>query len=151
MEINKLETIQILNTSLEEAWNFFSRPENLREITPNDLDFTIISDVPEEMYEGMLITYKVRPIFGLRTKWTSKISNIKEKSYFIDEQISGPYKLWHHQHFFREIKNGVEMKDIVHYAIPLAPFSNIIVKSIVKKKLIYIFEFRKNKIKEIFP
>jgi len=151
MQLNKLEFTQIMNTTLDEAWSFFSRPENLRTITPSDLDFTIISDVPEKMYEGLLIEYKVRPMLGLRTKWVSKITNIKEKEYFIDEQVSGPYKLWHHQHFFRQTGNKVEMKDIVHYAIPFSPISTIFINSIVKKKLIYIFEFRKKKIEEIFP
>ena len=87
-----------LNTNLDAAWKFFSDPKNLKLITPPELNMTITSELPEGMYEGMIITYKVHPIFNIPLHWVTEITKIKTNQMFIDEQRYGPYKMWHHEH-----------------------------------------------------
>lgn len=121
MAVYSFSTQQILPITLEKAWEFFSNPANLQEITPRDMNFRIISQFHgTQMYPGQVIEYKVSPIKGLSMYWMTEITHVEEGKYFIDEQRFGPYSLWHHQHHFREVEGGVEMTDIVHYKIPYA-------------------------------
>ena len=101
------------------------------------------------MYAGQLITYKVTPMMGIPLTWVTEITQVREGAFFIDEQRFGPYKLWHHEHFFREVDGGVEMTDVVHYALPLDPFSRIMLP-FVRKKLNHIFQYRQEAIEKIF-
>ena len=110
---------QKVKATLEEAWDFISSPANLKEITPDYMGFDITSEVPEKMYPGMIITYEVKPLFGIKTPWMTEITQVKELEFFIDEQRVGPYKMWHHQHFIEPIEDGVLMRDIVTYIPPL--------------------------------
>ena len=71
------------------------------------------------MYPGQIIEYFVRPLAGIKMHWVTEITYVKEKEYFVDQQMKGPYRLWHHKHFLKKVDGGVEMIDIVHY---LAPF-----------------------------
>ena len=104
----------ILPISLEEAWDFFSSPKNLAKITPSHMGFIITSEFNDEkMYPGMLITYKVSPLMGIKMDWCTEITHVIDKQYFVDEQRFGPYAMWHHQHHFKVVAGGVEMIDIV--------------------------------------
>lgn len=145
----RLDFTQHVNISLEEAWEFFSNPANLAVITPSEMNFEII-DQPSAMYEGMLIRYKVSPLKGLRLDWTSAITKIEHHNYFIDEQIEGPYKFWHHEHHFKEVNGGVELNDILFYQLPLGGLGKIFHPILVKKKLDSIFNFRYKRIEELF-
>ncbi|MFT4566972.1 MAG: ligand-binding SRPBCC domain-containing protein, partial [Saprospiraceae bacterium] len=108
---------QEIPATLAEIWYFISSPRNLKEITPDYMGFDITSkDLPEKMHPGMIISYKVSPILGIKTDWVTEITQVKEFDYFIDEQRVGPYNLWHHQHMIQPSKNGVLMNDIVTYA-----------------------------------
>lgn len=111
---------QKLNASIEEIWDFISSPKNLKLITPKHMGFDITSkNLPEKMYQGMIISYKVSPLLGIKTNWVTEITHLKELEYFVDEQRIGPYAMWHHQHHLEPIQNGILMKDIVTYQPPL--------------------------------
>ncbi len=103
---------------MEEAWDFISNPANLKTITPDYMGFEILSGADRTMYPGQIIQYIVTPLLGLKTKWVTEITHVAEKQYFVDEQRFGPYALWHHKHFIKEIANGVEMEDIIDYKVP---------------------------------
>jgi ligand-binding SRPBCC domain-containing protein len=151
MKIYQLKAFQKLPININEAWEFFSNPNNLSLITPKWLNFKITSKLPEKMYPGLIINYKVHPILGIPNTWVTEITQVKEPYYFVDEQRFGPYKMWHHQHHFKEKDNGVEMTDIVNYALPFDPFSRPINSLLVEKKVKEIFLFREKKLKELFP
>lgn len=148
--VYRLERKQKVAIGLEEAWDFFSSPKNLATITPDDMGFDIVDELPEKMYEGMLIRYKVSPLLGIKLNWSSEISQIKEHEFFIDQQLEGPYQTWHHQHFFKPIKGGVEMRDIVHYNLPLGFIGRLFHPILVKKKLNDIFDYRFKKVEKLF-
>jgi ligand-binding SRPBCC domain-containing protein len=151
MKVYKLERIQKIPVSLDEAWQFFSRPENLRKITPKEMGFVIKSDVKDiEMFSGMLIVYTVKPVLGIPMTWVTEIKNIKDKEHFIDEQRFGPYSLWHHQHKFKAIEGGVEMTDVVQYVLPLGIIGQIMNTLFIKNKLKQIFDFRVKVVEELF-
>ncbi len=146
----QLKRIQKLPISIEKAWDFFSSPKNLATITPDELGFEIKSELPDKMYPGMFIQYTVKPLLGIPMTWVTEITQVNEPHFFIDEQRVGPYAIWHHQHFFKEIPGGVEMTDIVDYKLPLAPFGNFMQPLLIKGKLNGIFEYRNEKMIELF-
>ncbi|MCK0192412.1 SRPBCC family protein [Arenibacter sp. F20364] len=142
---------QEINASLEEVWKFISDPANLKKITPDYMGFDIISkDVPSEMYAGMIISYKVSPLFGIKTTWVTEITHLKENSYFVDEQRVGPYKIWHHQHRIQPTEKGTLMTDIVSYQPPLGLLGSVANTFIIKGKLNEIFDYRTKALDEIF-
>jgi len=144
MAFYQFERSQKINASKEEIWDFISSPANLKKITPEYMGFDITSKhSTEKMYEGMLISYIVKPLLNIKTCWVTEITHIKEGHFFIDEQRMGPYKLWHHQHFVSEIPGGVLMKDIVSYIPPFGFLGAIANQLIIKNKLEQIFAFRK--------
>ena len=146
-----LKQDQILPISLEEAWDFFSSPHNLKTITPSYMGFDITAaDLPPEIYQGMIITYKVKPLFGIPLNWVTEITQAQAPYFFVDNQKSGPFALWHHQHFFEKHDNGVRMRDVVHYAAPMGILGKMVEKAIVKRRVNEIFEFRYQKLKELF-
>lgn len=145
-----LEKTQKLNCSLEEAWDFFSSPKNLKEITPEYMGFDITSEVPEKMYTGLIITYIVKPLLGIPLNWMTEIKHVKEYEYFVDEQRMGPYKIWHHEHHFYKVDDGVVMKDKVSYALPFGILGVIAHPIFVKQKLEEIFDYRFKKTEELF-
>lgn len=131
--------------------DFISSPANLKEITPKYMGFDITSnEIPEKMYQGMIISYKVSPLLGIKTTWVTEISQIKDKEYFVDEQRVGPYKLWHHQHIIIPIDGGVLMKDIVSYEPPFGFLGKIANSLIIKNKLKEIFNYRTKAIEKRF-
>ena len=150
MKLYQLRTKQELPISLEKAWNFFSDPKNLKDITPNEMNFNIISGADKSIYAGQIIQYKVSPVLGINLKWVTEITHVKENEYFVDEQRFGPYSLWHHKHFFKKINGGILMEDIVDYKIPyglIGQFAHVI---FVKKKLEKIFKYRHTKLEKLF-
>lgn len=150
MKVYKKETVQYINASIEECWAFFSSPRNLQKITPDTMGFQITDFDGKNMYEGQIIQYIISPLAGVKMKWTTEITVVKENQYFIDEQRFGPYALWHHKHFFEPTANGVKMTDIVHYALPLGFIGRIMNALVVKNKVKEIFDNRVVKVNEIF-
>lgn len=147
-----LERITTLSARVNEAWDFFSNPENLVIITPPDMKFKVMTkNLPEEIYAGLLIKYTVRPLFGIPVNWLTEIKDVVSPHYFADEQKKGPYALWHHEHSFKEEGNKTIMEDKVTYALPYGAIGQLFHLLIVKKKLDAIFKYRALAIKAIFP
>jgi ligand-binding SRPBCC domain-containing protein len=145
-----LRRVQFLPVSLEEAWSFFSNPGNLNAITPDGMVFKITSELPEVMYEGMLITYKISPVLNIPLDWVTEITKIKEGAYFIDEQRKGPYRIWHHEHHFTAKDGGVEMTDLLYYDIGKSIFGYVAGEIFVHRMVREIFDFRYKKLEELF-
>jgi ligand-binding SRPBCC domain-containing protein len=146
-----LEKKIVVPASLDVCWEFFSSPKNLAKITPDHMGFEITSpNSIDQMYEGMLISYNVRPLLGIKMKWVSEITKIDKGKLFIDEQRVGPYGMWHHEHHFEEVENGVLMTDKIFYSLPLGFLGNIAHGLFVKKQLEGIFNYREEKVKELF-
>ncbi len=143
MGIYKLEKTQLIKTDKKTLWNFISSPRNLQEITPKEMGFEILTEnLAEEMYAGQMINYKVTPLLGIKLNWCTEITHVKEQEYFVDEQRFGPYSMWHHEHHIEETTDGMLMKDIIHYKLPLGFLGDIAHFLFVKKKLEGIFEYR---------
>ena len=145
-----LEVSQFLKIDMNEAWKFFSSPENLATITPPGMGFVITSGQPEKMFPGQIITYKVSPFPGFVTNWVTEITHVLAGSYFVDEQRFGPYRMWHHIHRFEEKQSGVLMTDQVSYKLPFGFIGRIAHGLFVKAQLKRIFEFREQKLNELF-
>ena len=139
-----------LPIGVNEAWDFLSNPDNLKIITPDYMGFNIISTGGGKMFPGQIISYKVSPLLGLKLNWVSEITYVEDKVYFVDEQRVGPYALWHHKHFVKEIDGGTEMIDIIHYQLPFPILANRFHGLLVKPKLKQIFEYRSNKLIDLF-
>lgn len=147
----QIKRTQVVNTNIETCWQFFSSPQNLELITPSYLNFRVLTDVPEAMFEGLLIAYKVSPILGIPVRWVTEITHVNDRFYFVDEQRVGPYKLWHHEHHFKLLNNQVEMTDVVSYIIPFGWFGRLIHRLFLRRKIVAIFDYRKAKIAALFP
>lgn len=150
MAFYSIQSEQKLPISIDKAWDFFSTPENLNEITPDDMGFTITNKPDKKMFPGQIITYKVSPLLGIKLDWMTEITYVKKNDYFVDEQRFGPYALWHHRHSFEIIDGGVLAKDEVNYKLPFGILGVIAHKLFVKKKLQSIFEYRKVKLEQLF-
>jgi ligand-binding SRPBCC domain-containing protein len=146
-----LKQDQILSISLKEALDYFSNPVNLKTITPPYMGFDVISkDLPQEIYQGMIITYKVKPLFRIPLNWLTEITQVRAPFFFVDNQKSGPFAVWHHQHFFEKHEKGVRMCDLVHYAAPMGVLGKMAERAIVKRRVAEIFDYRYQKLEELF-
>ncbi len=150
MKIYRLHKTQKLPITLDKAWDFLSDPKNLKTITPDYMGFEILSGADRPMYAGQIIQYIVTPVLGIKTKWVTEITHRVDKHYFVDEQRFGPYALWHHKHFIKEIDGGVEMEDIIDYKVPFGILGQLAHPIIVKPKLEEIFNCRTEKLEAIF-
>lgn len=152
MKIYNIRQQQTLPITLDEAWCFFSRPENLAKITPPEMLFHVeyISGNRDDIYAGQIMRYKLGIFPGVKTDWMTVITHVERPVYFVDEQRFGPYALWHHQHWFRAVEGGVEMTDEVNYAIPFGLIGRIANALFVEKELKKIFRFRYDTISNIF-
>lgn len=150
MKIYTKHTKQNLPITIDEAWEFLSSPYNLKTITPDYMGFEILSGADRPMFPGQIIQYIVTPVLGIKTKWVTEITHVQNKKYFVDEQRFGPYTLWHHKHFIKEIPGGVEMEDIIDYKVPMGILGELVHPFIVKPKLDEIFNYRHKKLIELF-
>jgi ligand-binding SRPBCC domain-containing protein len=133
---------QIVQTSLKTAWDFIQNPANLNIITPDFLDFKIVSDIPPSIYNGLVMEYRIRiPYLGYR-QWVAEIKHVREPYAFVDEQRVGPYKLWYHYHELADTGNGVKIIDSVYYQVPFSIFGEIIHFFYLRRILERIFDFR---------
>ncbi len=142
---------QLIPSTIEEVWDFISSPANLKKITPEHMGFDITTgELPEKMYPGMIIGYKVKPLLGIPTTWVTEITHVEDKKYFVDEQRVGPYALWHHQHHIEAVEGGVLMTDIVSYRPPFGFIGSIANYFIIHKKLKQIFDYREKVLSKFF-
>lgn len=144
MRVYCLRRRQVLPISLEQAWLFFSTPHHLEEITPAFLRFWITSEVPEEIYSGLIITYRIAAVAGIPMNWVTEIKHVQAPTQFTDEQRLGPFRFWHHQHRFREVEGGIEMEDIVHYVMPFGWLGRLVHTLFIRTRLEAIFDFRRD-------
>ena len=114
------------------------------------MGFKILKGAEKKMYAGQIIQYIVTPVLGIPTTWVTEITHVQDGTYFVDEQRFGPYALWHHKHFIREIKGGIEMEDIVDYKIPFGLLGRLIHPILVAPKLKEIFNYRREKLINLF-
>lgn len=139
----KLHQEQLLKAPVDIVWQFISHPANLNEITPPELEFLIISDVPEEMYNGLLIEYEVKLPFLGRSKWITEIKHIVPGREFVDEQRIGPYTFWYHHHKIEETAEGTKMTDRVNYQLPFGFIGKAVNTLFIRDKLRDIFDYRR--------
>lgn len=150
--IYTLTSRQVLPMPLEKAWAFFSLPQNLDKITPDDMAFSITNNPPNYTYQGQIITYKIGVFPLFKNNWVTEITHLKEGEFFVDEQRFGPYAMWHHEHHFEELKDGkVLMTDIVNFKLPMGFVGDLVVGFFVKNKVRKIFESRFKILGDLFP
>ena len=136
-----------LDHDIKTVFPFFADPLNLERITPPLLRFKVLGMDTESILEGSLISYKLR-LRGFPVKWLTRIEEWDPPHKFVDRQLKGPYRLWHHTHTFESVDGGTSMRDIVKYRVPGGSLVNrLLVENDVRK----IFEFRREKIVELFP
>ena len=151
MAFHRLKRKQLLKTDIDTAWNFFSVPDNLNRMTPPNMSMQVLyKSGGNKVYAGQIITYIIKPILGIPLNWMTEIVHVKEKEYFVDEQRFGPYALWHHSHFFKEVEGGIEMTDIVNYKMPFGFIGEMAHILFVKKQLTEIFDYRNQQMERIF-
>lgn len=149
--MNTITRHQEIPVNIDTAWRFFSSPGNLKKITPEKMGFKITSDLLDgNMYPGMIISYIVKPLLNIPMKWVTEITHVKEPHYFIDEQKAGPYKIWHHQHFFEPTTKGTKITDIVTYAVPFGIFGRMLERIFIDKEVNRIFDYREKAVMNIF-
>jgi len=150
MRLPRFTRSQFLPVDLETAWGFFSDPRNLQTMTPPWLNLVPTSEVPQEMHPGLIVTYQVKPALRIPVTWVTEITHVVDRQLFVDEQRSGPYRFWHHQHHFREVAGGTEARDVLHYALPLGPVGDLAGAALVRKRIDEIFEYRRHALEQRF-
>ena len=152
MPIHTLHHRQLIPANRAEAWEFFSNPRNLSQITPPGMGFHVVTpDLPERIRAGLMIEYRVTPLAGVPLTWLTEITHVREGESFVDEQRVGPYAVWHHEHTVREAADGVEMEDRITYVLPFGWLGNLVHPFLVRPQLERIFAFRERAVKELFP
>lgn len=146
----RLQVAQHLAIRVDEAWAFFSDPRNLAILTPPDMRFALTSEAPAAIYPGLIRTYRLRPLLGLPATWVTEITHVDPGQRFIDEQRIGPYRLWHHEHRFRPLAGGTEVRDDIWYALPGGPLGGFVHRGLVRGRLRRIFAFRRRALAERF-
>jgi len=141
-KIHELYREQTIATNLDTAWDFIRSPQNLDLITPDDMAFEIVSELPKDMYNGLLIEYRVGiPLMG-KQPWLTELKHIRERHSFVDEQRIGPYQVWYHYHEITEVEGGVRFVDRVNYVMPFGPFGAMARALYVKNELNRVFDYR---------
>ena len=151
MSVHRLYRKQFLPISKAEAWDFFSRPENLNRLTPPEMSFEILSGISERAFAGQILIYKVQVLPGIKIKWVTEIKHLVEEVQFVDEQRQGPYAFWFHRHGFREVEGGVVMEDEVHYALSFGPLGDLVHGLWVGAQLKHIFDYRAKALEQYWP
>lgn len=131
------------------VWAFISHPKNLDRITPDDMEFRIVTEVPECMYNGLLVEYRVRiPLMGWQV-WVSELKHIEPERYFVDEQKIGPYRFWYHEHRIETTGEKVKVIDHVSYEVPFGLVGRIAHSLFIRPTLERIFRHREKMFQEL--
>lgn len=145
MPIYQLERKQKVSLGLDDCWRFFSDPRNLEKITPPAMNFTVRRALPPAVYPGLMIEYSVSPLLGIPLTWLTEIVQVEAPHRFVDEQRVGPYRIWHHEHFFRLLpEGGTEVHDLVTYVPPLGPIGALLNALVIRPQLERIFDYRRD-------
>lgn len=146
---HRLERSQHIRAPRARVFEFFSAAENLERLTPPFLDFRIVTPLPIEMRQGALIEYRIG-LAGIPLRWLTEITEWQPNERFVDLQLRGPYRYWHHLHEFRETPDGTQMLDVVDYELPLGPLGSLAHAIAVKRTLTRIFDFRVQAVAAVF-
>jgi ligand-binding SRPBCC domain-containing protein len=149
--VYQLRARTLIREDASVLWDFFSNPANLQKITPPAMNFQVLSPLPEKVYPGLIIAYKVTPMPGFRAGWITEITHVEEGKLFVDEQRQGPYRMWHHEHHFNDTGDGIEVIDIVTYALPMGFLGHWVHPILVKPRLKHIFAYREKQLEKLFP
>lgn len=142
---------QLVSADLGRAWDFFSAPNNLAQLTPPSMGFKVLDPTAGSIYTGMLIRYKVSPLLGISINWSSVISSVQKEHFFVDDQVEGPFKTWHHEHHFKSVgANQTLITDKLYYQLPFGAIGKLFHPVLVRNKLREIFLYRQKRITEIF-
>lgn len=144
MKVHKLEREQFLPHPIGEVFPFFADAHNLEWITPPLLRFRVVAQDPAGMKAGTLIEYRLR-LHRVPVEWLTRIDQWEPNRSFVDSQLVGPYRLWHHTHTFEERDGGTLMRDTVRYAMPVWPFGELAMP-LVRRDLKSIFDFRRDNV-----
>lgn len=150
MSLYQLKYEQVLETSLDEAWSFFCNPYNLARITPEWLSFEVLDTPTEKVHPGLILRYRIRPLGGIPVTWVTEITHVRENTLFVDEQRFGPYRFWHHLHYFEQTEEGIRMLDLVHYRLYGGRLTTPLHRFLVRPRLEGIFEYRRQVLAEQF-
>ena len=143
-----LEREQVITRERAEVFGFFADALNLEALTPPLLRFSVLTPAPIEMGAGTLISYRMR-LHGIPVRWLTRIEAWEPYRGFVDRQLRGPYRLWHHTHTFESVEGGTLMRDRVRYAIPLGPFGRAAEALFVRRDLETIFDFRRDAVSRL--
>ena len=141
-----LQREQRVTASLEQAWAFLQNPANLDRITPDDLRFRIVSEVPENMFNGLIVEYRIAIPFAGTHRWVTEIKHIREGRSFVDEQRLGPYRFWYHYHEIRQEESEVLLIDKVYYKPPLGVIGQCLHSWYIRRTLERIFDYRQERL-----
>jgi ligand-binding SRPBCC domain-containing protein len=142
MGLHRLERAQFVARPLEEVFEFFSAARNLELLTPPWLRFEVLQPEPARMRAGTLIAYRLR-LHGMPLRWVSQIEAWEPGASFVDRQLLGPYRLWHHRHEFEARDGGTLVRDEVHYALSLGALGELADRALIASDLKRIFDFRR--------
>ncbi len=142
MNLYQLYRRQALNLTRQEAWDFFSSPHYLNQITPEFFNVEITSKVPAKIYAGLMISYRMKAVFGWAMPWLSEISHCDEPHRFVYQQAVGPFKFWSHEVCLTEQQEHLVIEDIVFYAMPFGWFGRMMHSALIRSKLQRIFDTR---------
>ena len=146
-----LKREQFLPITSEKAWDFFSSPQNLAKITPQDMGFKIVSgELGSGLTEGQIIEYIVKPFLKIPLRWKTKILNVNKPNGFRDMQLSGPYTVWEHSHRFIPVDGGIKMLDEVNYLLPAGLLGRLIHRLFIRKRIEYIFDYSHRELEKLF-
>lgn len=148
MHVHRLEQETVVDRPLPEVFAFFARAHNLERITPPWLRFEVLTPEPVRMAPGTLIEYRLR-LHGIPLRWLTRIEEWDEDRGFVDRQLRGPYKLWHHRHEFEAVEGGTRVRDVVHYALPLGPLGELARLVLVRRDLDRIFAYRRDAVERL--
>jgi ligand-binding SRPBCC domain-containing protein len=151
MAAHSLKMTQNIPAGIGEVWELFSNPHNLLQLTPPYMAMKITSAGDHAtLFPGQLISYRLKPLWGLPVQWTTEIKAVEFERSFIDAQKKGPYRLWEHQHFFKAIEGGVAMTDHVTYLNPMGIGGRMMNGLFIRRQLRRIFEYRYRQVEKIF-
>jgi ligand-binding SRPBCC domain-containing protein len=139
--VNILRTRQLVTADLETVFPFFARPENLAAITPDWLDFRILTPSPIPMRPGAVVDYLIR-LGPVPQRWRTMITTYDPPHVFVDEQLGGPYSFWHHTHRFEAAEGGTLLTDEVRYLLPFGALGELAHRLVIKRQLAAIFRHR---------
>jgi ligand-binding SRPBCC domain-containing protein len=151
MRIYHIPRSQMLAVPLDRAWTYFATPHNLETMTPAFLRFDITSDVPDQLYTGLIITYRIAAVAGVPLTWVSEIKDVRAPFRFVYEQRLGPFRFWHHLLRFSELEDGTRLEDIVYYVMPFGWLGQLAHRLFIRARLNAIFDFRRDYLARLWP